>query len=66
MSSYFLSDNKGKQKVDLKSLKEKERFAPTKLREDATTYLTLLVDKHPDSQYIAEAKQTLELLKAVK
>src|SRR5215831_616197 len=32
MSSYYLSENKGKQKVDLKSEKEKEKFAPEKLK----------------------------------
>ena len=39
MSSYYLSENKGKQKVDLKSEKEKEKFAPAKLKEDAVAYL---------------------------
>src|SRR6185295_2922233 len=28
MSSYYLSDNKGKQKVDFKNDREKEKFAP--------------------------------------
>src|SRR5438874_960599 len=31
MSSYYLAEGKGKQKVDLKSAKEKTRFAPEKL-----------------------------------
>ena len=63
MSSYYLSENKGKQKVDLKSEKEKEKFAPAKLKEDAVAYLSILVEKHPDSKFISEAKKTLELLK---
>ncbi len=32
MSSYYLSENKGKQKIDLKSEKEKDKFAPAKLK----------------------------------
>ena len=42
MSSYYLSENKGKQKVDLKLEKEKDKFAPSKLREDAVAYLSTL------------------------
>ncbi len=65
MSSYYLSDNKGKQKVDLKMEKEK-KFAPAKLKEDAAAYLSQLVEKHPDSKYVDDAKKTLELLKVEK
>ena len=39
MSSYYLSRNKGKQKVDLKEEKDKERFTPETLRENAEAYL---------------------------
>ncbi len=63
MSSYYLSENKGKQKVDLKSEKEKEKFAPAKLKEDSKMYLTMLVEKHPDSKYVPDAKKTLDMLK---
>jgi outer membrane protein assembly factor BamD (BamD/ComL family) len=63
MSSYYLSENKGKQPVDLKSEKEKDRYAPAKLREDAIAYLSELVEKHPDSQYRSDAEKTLKLLK---
>ena len=66
MSSYFLADNKGKQKVDLKLEKEKDKFAPAKLREDAVAYLSQLVEKHPDSKYVDDAKKTLELIKTAK
>lgn len=66
MSSYYLSDNKGKQKVDLKLEKEKDKYAPAKLRENAVAYLSLLVEKHPDSKYVGDAKKTLDLLKAEK
>ena len=64
MSSYYLSDNKGKQKIDLKTEKDKKKYTPEKLKEDATMYLTMLVDKHPDSKYKDEAAKTLKLLKA--
>ena len=66
MSSYYLSENKGKQKVDLKLEKEKDKFAPAKLKEDAVAYLSLIVDKYPQSQYRDEAEKTLKLLKAEK
>ena len=62
MSSYYLSENKGKQLIDLKTEKEKEKFAPAKLKEDAKMYLTMVVDKYPDSKYVVEAKKTLSLL----
>jgi outer membrane protein assembly factor BamD (BamD/ComL family) len=66
MSSYYLSDNKGKQKVNLKSDKEKDKFAPAKLKQDAITYLSLIVTKYPDSQYHDEAEKTLKLIEASK
>ena len=64
MSSYYLSENKGKQKVNLKLDKEKNKFAPEKLREDAVAYLAMLIEKHPQSQYRDEAEETLKTLKA--
>lgn len=64
MSSYYLSQNKGKQKVNLKSEREKDKFAPAKLREDAVAYLSLLVEKNPQSQYKDEAEKVLSELKA--
>lgn len=66
MSSYYLSQNKGKQKVDLTLDKEKDKYAPAKLKEDAIAYLSEIVDKHPDSQYRTDAEKTLKLLKPVK
>lgn len=64
MSSYYLADGKGKQKVNLKSEKEKEKFAPAKLREDAIAYFAMLIEKHPQSQYRGDAEKTLALLKS--
>lgn len=60
MSSFYLSDNKGKQKVDSKSEKEKDKFAPAKLREDAKVYLSTLVEKYPQSSFKTEAEKTLK------
>lgn len=66
MSSYYLSENKGKQKVNLRLEKEKEKFAPAKLKEDAIAYLSMVVEKYPDSKFVADAKKTLDLLKSDK
>lgn len=63
MSSYYLAEGKGKQKVDLKSEKEKEKFAPEKLRADAIAYLSTVVEKYPESKFVADAQKTLALLK---
>jgi outer membrane protein assembly factor BamD (BamD/ComL family) len=64
MSSYYLAEGKGKQKVDLKSEKEKVKYAPQKLREDAVAYLSMLLEKFPDSQYRDEAEEALRTIKA--
>jgi len=63
MSSYYLSEGKGKQKVDPKNPKEHDKFAPTKLREDAVAYLSMIVDKYPQSQFRGDAEKTLKQLK---
>lgn len=64
MSSFYLADNKGKQKVDLKAEKDKEKFAPEKMREDAKVYLSTLVEKYPQSAFKADAEKTLKELGA--
>ena len=63
MSSYYLSENKGKQKVDLKSEKEKDKYSPERLKENAVAYLAMVVDKYHDSKYRPDAEATLKLLK---
>lgn len=65
MSSYYLSEGKGKQKIDLKSEKEKVKFAPAKLRDDAIGYLSTIVEKYPESKFKNDAEKTLSVLKAV-
>ena len=64
MSSFYLSDNKGKQKIVSET--EKKKFAPEKLREDAVAYLSMIVEKYPQSQYKDEAEKTLKELQAKK
>lgn len=64
MSSYYLSENKGKQKVNLKLDKEKDKFAPAKLKEDAVAYLSLVLEKNPGSQFKQDAQKVLNELKA--
>ncbi|HEY2866732.1 MAG TPA: outer membrane protein assembly factor BamD [Pyrinomonadaceae bacterium] len=66
MSSYYLSENKGKQKVDIKSEKDMKRFAPEKLREDAVAYLSMLVDKYPQSKFKPDAEKALSEIKTAK
>jgi outer membrane protein assembly factor BamD (BamD/ComL family) len=58
MSSFYLSENKGKQKVVSEA--DKKKFAPEKLREDAVAYLSLIKEKFPQSLYKAEAEKTLK------
>ena len=63
MSSYYLSKNVGKQKVNLKSDREKEKYAPERLREDAIAYLSSLIEKYPDTPRKAEAEKIIAELK---
>lgn len=64
MSSFYLSDNKGKQKLETVAESNKEKYAPDKLREDAAAYLSLIIEKYPSSAYKAEAEKTLKELGA--
>ena len=66
MSSVYLSQNKGKQKIDAKSETEKIKYAPEKLRDDAIGYFSAIVDKFPQSPYKAEAEKMLTELQAKK
>jgi outer membrane protein assembly factor BamD (BamD/ComL family) len=63
MSSYYLSEGKGKQKVNLKSEREKEKYAPEKLRADAVAYLSTVVEKYPESKFANDAKKTLGVIR---
>jgi outer membrane protein assembly factor BamD (BamD/ComL family) len=65
MSSFYLSNNKGKQKLDQKATEDdKKKYDPAKLREDATIYLTMIVEKYPQSSFKNDAEKTLKELKS--
>ncbi len=68
MSSYYLANGKGKQKINPEMLNddEKERFAPKRLIEDAVAFLGTLVEEHPDSKYRKKAEKYLKLIKPEK
>lgn len=66
MSSFYLSENKGKQKAENAAEKDKGKFTPEKLREEAAAYLSMIVDKYPQSSYKSEAEKTLKQLEARK
>jgi outer membrane protein assembly factor BamD (BamD/ComL family) len=63
MSSYYLSNNKGKQKIGAPTERDKEKFAPERLRQDAVAYLNMMLEKNPASKYKDEAENTLQELK---
>ena len=62
MSSYYLSKNEGKQKVNLKLEREREKYDPQKLKEDAVAYLNLMIERRPDSKYRDDAERILKEL----
>jgi outer membrane protein assembly factor BamD (BamD/ComL family) len=63
MSSFYLSDNKGKQKLDkTASAEEKAKFAPERLRENAVAYLSQIVKDYPQSPFKTDAEKTLKQL----
>ncbi len=66
MSSYFLSENKGKQKIDFKNEAEAKKFAPEKLREDAVAYLNILIKDYPQSEFKTNAQKILKVLEPKK
>ncbi|CAN5774587.1 hypothetical protein BH24ACI3_BH24ACI3_11830 [soil metagenome] len=62
MSSYYLSKNEGRQKVNLKVEKERERYNPERLREDTVAYLSLMLERNPGTKYRSEAEQIVKEL----
>lgn len=66
MSSFYLANDKGKQKIDLSKISEenKEKYSDENLRESAIAYLGTLVEQHPESKYADKAKKTLKQIKA--
>ncbi|MBK9162721.1 MAG: outer membrane protein assembly factor BamD [Acidobacteria bacterium] len=65
MSSYYLSKNEGKQKVNLKIEREREKYDPQKLRENAAAYLAMMLERNPESKYRENAEKVLKDLKPV-
>ncbi len=63
MSSVYLANNDGRQKVNLKNEKEKEKYAPEKLKADAVAYFSMLIENFPESKYRPEAEKTLREIK---
>jgi len=60
MSSFYLSQNRGKQKTE--SIPEKQRLSPTQYRQEARIYLSQLVNEHPESSFskvVADALRDL-------
>lgn len=67
MSSFYLSTNKGKQKLEkTATATEKEKYAPEKMREEAVAYLGQLVKNYPQSQFKADAEKTLKEIQTKK
>jgi outer membrane protein assembly factor BamD (BamD/ComL family) len=64
VSSYLLAEGKGKQAVNAKSDKEMKRFAPDRLRIDAQAFLSMLIDKYPQSKFKPDAERTLAEIKS--
>lgn len=62
MSSLYLSEGKGKQKPPDSTPEKREEFSPENLRATARDYLTRLVNEHPKSSFLKEAKEALASL----
>lgn len=65
MSSYYLSKNEGKQKVNLKIEREREKYDPQRLRENAVAYLSMMLERNPESKYRESAEKILKELRPV-
>lgn len=63
MSSYYLSEGKGKQKIDLKRERDPAKYEPAKLKDDAIGYLSTIIEKYPESKFRAEAEKALAAIK---
>jgi len=65
MSSLYLSGNKGKQKLTVAlNDDERKKFAPEKLLGEAKMYLTMIVEKYPNSKRKDDAQKALKELEA--
>jgi outer membrane protein assembly factor BamD (BamD/ComL family) len=68
MSSFYLSENKGKQKIDLTKLTEEDqkKYAPERLKEDAEAYFGMIVEQYPNSKYKDDSEKMLKKIKDAK
>lgn len=66
MSSFYLSKNEGKQKVNLKIEKEREKYDPAKLKQDAVAYFNMMLERNAESPYKGEVDKILKKLQASK
>ncbi len=66
MSSFYLSENKGRQKVDFKDEAEKEKFAPEKMEENAVAYFGIIIEQYPNSKFKKDAEKMLKKINNVK
>ncbi len=66
MSSYYLSENKGRQKVDFTDEEEKEKFAPEKMRENAVAYFGVIIEQYPNSKFKKDAEKMLKRINNAK
>lgn len=64
MSSLYLSNNEGKQKVNMKIPDQAKRYEPVRLRVEAAAYLTQIGEKYPESKFLADAKKALAKISA--
>jgi outer membrane protein assembly factor BamD (BamD/ComL family) len=62
MSSYYLSEGKGKQKPVLKNDDDRKKYEAAKLREDALAYLSQLKENYPQSLFLADAEKIIQIL----
>ena len=63
MSSFYLSENKGRQKVDFTDEVEKEKFAPEKMKENAVAYFGTIAEQYPNSKFKKDAEKMLKKIK---
>jgi outer membrane protein assembly factor BamD (BamD/ComL family) len=62
MSSFYLSEGKGKQKPPASTPEKKEEFSPENMRVQARDYLSRLVNEHPKSDFRKDAQEALARL----
>jgi outer membrane protein assembly factor BamD (BamD/ComL family) len=66
MSSFYLSEGKGKQVLSKASNDKQEEYTPDIMRENARTYLARLVQEYPKSDFRKDAEAALNQLGGAK